>query len=158
MSPHIIFGLLVSDDSLYFVDVIFLLGLFSVLDPRISYHGLLVDCGDDASLKSHLELAKERLAARYREHYMPRAPAAAPQSSVPQPSSPQKVNFTARYKQKSRSDIDELEEFWKLPQEDFENCDPVQWWAGRRAQFPGLSRYARDIFCIPGDLSSTFLL
>jgi hypothetical protein len=126
---------------------------FSVLDPRISYQGLLADCGDDISLKSHLELAKERLTARYREQYMPQAPTTAPQpSAAPKPSSssPQKVNFTARYKQRSRTDINELEEFWKLPQEDFENCDPVQWWAGRRAQFPGLSRHARDIFSIPG--------
>ncbi|KIM78646.1 hypothetical protein PILCRDRAFT_55234, partial [Piloderma croceum F 1598] len=77
----------------------------SLLDPRISYQGLLADCGDDISLKSHLELAKECLTAH----------------------------------------INELEEFWKLPQEDFENCDPVQWWAGRRAQFPSLSRQCNPI-------------
>ena len=126
--------------------------LISVLDPRISYQGLLADCGDDISLKSHIELAKEHLTTCYQEQYMPQAPTTAPQPLAPKPSSrsPQKVNFTARYKQRSRTDIDELEEFWKLPQEDFENCDPVQWWASRRAQFPGLSRYARDIFSIPG--------
>ena len=37
----------------------------SVLDPHISYQGLLVDCGDDQSLKSHLELAQEHLKACY---------------------------------------------------------------------------------------------
>jgi hypothetical protein len=47
-------------------------------------------------------------------------------------------------------DIDELEEFFKLPLEDFKNCDPIQWWAGRRTQFPNLSRFARDILSIPG--------
>lgn len=132
---------------------IFLISSFSVLDPRISYQGLLADCGDDISLKSHLELAKERLKNRYREQYMPQVRATLLQPTAPQLSSgsPQKVNFTARYKQRSRTDVDELEEFWKLPQEDFENCDPIQWWAGRRAQFPGLSRYARDIFSIPGE-------
>lgn len=28
--------------------------------------------------------------------------------------------------------------------------DPIHWWAGRRAQFPNLSRLARDILSIPG--------
>jgi hAT family C-terminal dimerisation region len=86
---------------------------------------------------------------------MPKAPTTAPQPSAPQPpsGSPQKVNFTARYKQRSRTDVDELEEFWKLPQEDFENCDPVQWWASRRAQFGSLSKFACDIFTIPGELA-----
>jgi len=29
-------------------------------------------------------------------------------------------------------------------------CDPLQWWAGRRSQFPNLSRFARDILSMPG--------
>jgi hypothetical protein len=37
-----------------------------------------------------------------------------------------------------------------MPQEDFENCNPVQWWHQRRAQFPNLYRLTRDIFSIPG--------
>jgi hypothetical protein len=149
MSHHIIFGLRVRVSSLLVANI-FLVCPLSVLDPRISYQGLLADCGDDLSLKSHLKLVKERLKARYREQYMPKAPTTAPQQSS---SSPQKVNFTAWYKQWSRTDIDELEEFWKLPQEDFENCDPVQWWAGRQAQFSGLSWFARDIFTIPGQFA-----
>jgi hypothetical protein len=31
-----------------------------------------------------------------------------------------------------------------------QHIDPIQWWAGRRAQFPNLSRLARDILSIPG--------
>jgi hypothetical protein len=46
--------------------------------------------------------------------------------TAPLAGSPQKVNFTKRYKQHARSDIDELEEFFKLPPEDFDNCDPIQ--------------------------------
>ena len=130
MSHHIISGLHVSN-LLSFVAII-LLGHLLVLDPHILYQGLLADCGDDISLKSHLELAKERLKACYCEQYMPKLSTIAPQPSTPQSSShlPQKVNFTAQYKQQSCMEIEELEEFWKLPQEDFENCDPVQWWAG----------------------------
>jgi len=63
-------------------------------------------------------------------------------------SSPQK-NYTARYHRK-RAAVDELTEFWNMPQEDFETCNPVQWWQQRRAQFPNLYRLARDIFSIPG--------
>ena len=86
---------------------------------------------------------------------MPKALTTAPQPSAPQPpsGSPQKVNFTAQYKQWSRTNIDELEEFRKLPQEDFENCDPVQWWASRQAQFGSLSQFACDIFTVPGELA-----
>ena len=62
--------------------------------------------------------------------------------------SPQK-NFMARF-QRKRGPVDELSEFWNLSQEDFENCDPVQWWYGRRAQFPNLYRLAHDILSIPG--------
>jgi hypothetical protein len=65
--------------------------------------------------------------------------------------SPSKVNFTARYKKRTNVATDEFEEYLKLPQEDFELCDPIQWWAGRRAQFPNLSRLARDILSIPGE-------
>ena len=64
---------------------------------------------------------------------------------------PSKVNFTARYKKQSNIATDEFEEYLKLPQEDFELCDPIQWWAGRCAQFPNLSRLARDVLLIPGE-------
>lgn len=46
--------------------------------------------------------------------------------------------------------LDELEQFFSLPQEDFDTCDPLAWWAGRRSQFPDLSRFARDVLGISG--------
>jgi hypothetical protein len=73
--------------------------------------------------------------------------------------SPQK-NFTARF-QRKRTPTDELTEFWNLPQEDFDTCNPLRWWHGRRAQFPQLYRLVRDIFSIPGNylyLSTSFLI
>ena len=48
-----------------------------------------------------------------------------------------------------RLNIDEIDEFFKLPPESFA-VDPIHWWAGRRAQFPNLSHLARDILSIPG--------
>jgi hypothetical protein len=131
----------------------YLLIILAVLDPRISYSDLLADCGDDLSIKSHLELVKGQLVQRYREQYLCDAPPPTQQQPVVLPStsstSPQKVNFTARYKQRPRATVNELEEFFSLPQEDFETCDPLQWWAGRRSQFPNLSCFDRDILSMP---------
>jgi hypothetical protein len=64
----------------------------------------------------------------------------------------QKVNFTAQYCWKEQLTIDELEEFFKLPQEDFDSCDLLHWWMGRKAQFPNLFCLAHNIFSIPGEL------
>ena len=71
--------------------------------------------------------------------------------------SPQKVNFTARYKKRPSTVKDELEEFYKLLQEDFDTCDPIQWWLGRRSQFPNLAHLAGDILAIPVEFTSTHL-
>ncbi len=45
---------------------------------------------------------------------------------------------------------DELEEYFKLPREDFDLCSPLEWWVGRQAQFPNLYCLATDILSIPG--------
>jgi len=44
--------------------------------------------------------------------------------------SPSKVSFTSRYKKKEQQKHNELEEYFKLPQEDFDSCKPLQWWVG----------------------------
>jgi hAT family C-terminal dimerisation region len=132
----------------------YLLIILVVLDPRISYSGLWADCCDDLSIKSHLELVKGQLVQHYCEQYLRDAPPPTQQQPVMLPStsstSPQKVNFTARYRQRPRATVNELEEFFSLPQEDFETCDPLQWWAGHCSQFPNLSHFACDILSMPG--------
>jgi hypothetical protein len=74
--------------------------------------------------------------------------------------SPQKVDFTSCYRNLPQAFTDEVQEYFKLPHENFDTCDPLQWWAGQRSQFPNLSRFARDILSIPGkfttDLFSLF--
>jgi hypothetical protein len=67
--------------------------------------------------------------------------------------SPQKVNFTAWYKRCPSAVKDELKEFYKPPQEDFNTCDPIQWWSGHHLQFPNLSRLVQDILVIPGEFT-----
>ncbi|KAF7424967.1 hypothetical protein PC9H_010278 [Pleurotus ostreatus] len=60
------------------------------------------------------------------------------------------MKFTSWYQVKERDNLDQFVEFLKLPQENFDTCDPIKWWAGRESLFPDLFRLARDIFTIPG--------
>jgi len=124
-----------------------------VLDPCISYEGLKIDYGDDLTLSSHLEASKIALFKYFDEHYAtlpsptPLPPSVPVQASMD--GSPQK-SFTAQYRRKDKYPINELDKYFKLPAEDFDTCDPIRWWVGRRSQFPRLFQLARDILCIPG--------
>jgi hypothetical protein len=132
--------------------------MFPVLDPRISYEGMKVDYADDLILSDHLKESKSNLFDYFNANYantIP-APSSAPSASVQSvpivAGSPQK-SFMARYRRKEKASINELEEYFKLPAEDFDACNPIHWWIGRRAQFPNLFCMARDVLCIPGELS-----
>jgi len=129
----------------------------ALLDPRISYEGALQDYANDPDLLAYLESAKSSLHTYYVIRYADSMPqtlddfADATDAVLPAAdSSPSKVNFTSRYRKKDRVLRDELEEYFKLPCEDFDACKPVQWWVGRRAQFPSLYCLARDLLTIPG--------
>ena len=134
-----------------------LIHVSAVLDPRISYEGLKTDYADDETLDEHLEKSKTDLFEYYYKNYANKA-VPAPQATgiatttmtVPSTSHSPKKSFTDRYRKKGKAVIDELSEYFKLPTEDFERCNPIQWWVGRRAQFPNLFRLACDILCIPG--------
>jgi hypothetical protein len=52
---------------------------------------------------------------------------------------------------------DELEEYFKLPREDFDTCQPLQWWVGWQSQFPSLYCLACDVFSIPGTFSNSLV-
>ena len=138
-----------------------------VLDPRISYDALKEEFDNDFTMLNQLEDSKTKLRAHFNAKYMssPTSSGSAWLSSTPSSSmlsvtsdsthttsqtnsSPQK-NYTARF-QRKRTAVDELSKFWNLGQEDFENCNPIQWWYGRRAQFPNLYRLVHDLFSIPG--------
>ena len=110
-----------------------------VLDPHISYNGLLEDCGDNSDACSYLGTTKEPLHAHFH--------AVASTSVVS--GSPQKVDFTSCYQNIPQAFINEVQEYFKLPHENFNTYDPLQWWAGWCSQFPNLSRFTRDILvCI----------
>jgi hypothetical protein len=79
-------------------------------------------------MQHHVERAKDQLHQFYLDNYA-KAPSPLPttQPIVTETfGSPQKVNFTAWYKKRLSTVKDELEEFYKLPQEDFDTCDPIQ--------------------------------
>jgi hypothetical protein len=132
-----------------------------VLDPRISYDGMKLDYEDDISLTEYLQSAKLSLHIYFSKHYAGKNVAPSHASFTHSPttvaqshldSSPQKVNFTARYRKAPQASVNELEEYFKLPREDFETCNPIKWWLGRRSQFPNLFILARDLLAIPGKL------
>lgn len=133
------------------------LTLLAVLDPRISYEGLKADFSSDPDLLDHLEDMRSQLNSHFQAKYAgkfnpKRATAPAPStSSFTHPKGSPQKDFTARYRLQQRTVIDELQEYFKLPQEDFDLCDPIQWWFSRQAQFPkNLFCLARDILTIPG--------
>jgi hypothetical protein len=133
-----------------------------VLDPRISYEGARQDYADDLDLLPYLEYAKSNLHDFYISDYAGHAHPVSESTSSPVYStadnSPSKVNFTLRYKKKDHFFRDELEEYFKLPREDFDTCKPLEWWVGRRAQFPNLYCLARDLFSIPGMFNYLWLV
>ena len=128
-----------------------------VLNPCMSYSVLKNEFENNLDLSYHLEISKDDLHKHYKENYTPSTPLSQPsQPSIPATSASPQKKFIARFNRKPRTSTDELLEFWSLPQEDFERCDPLHWWYGRRAQFPNLYRLVRDIFSIPGVLSSLY--
>jgi len=151
MSHRIIHGLLVRTN---FMNLLFdLIDLLLVLDPRIMYEGLEEDFATDPDLLSHLATSKRQLQTFFDTNYVPRSrQSVSRQSSSTSVTShsPQKVDFTSRYQKKDRVVVNELDEYFKLPREDFDTCEPLNWWRGRRSQFPTLYRLVCDIFSIPG--------
>jgi hAT family C-terminal dimerisation region len=125
-----------------------------VLDPHISYEGLKVDYGDDLTLSSHLEESKTALFTYFDENYAtlprltPSSPPSMPVQALPMDGLPQK-SFMARYHQRENHSTNELEEYFKLSAEDFDTCNPIQWWVGQQSQFPCLFQLACNILCIP---------
>ena len=114
----------------------FLMALLSVLDPRISYEGLKADYADDITLSDHLELSKASLFNYFDEHYANANKPLSSAPSTPVPTTPHveglpQKSITARYRRKEKSSHNELEEYLKLPAEDFDTCNPIHWWVGR---------------------------
>jgi hypothetical protein len=131
------------------------------------YEGLKSDYMFDPSLIADLDKSKVNLKIFYQQNYAQHLQRAKirPSQSLSSVSSrnssggsPEKVNFTSRYQMKDWILVNELDEYFKLPREDFEYCKPLQWWLGRRSQFPNLYRLVCDLFSIPGMMFLYFLM
>jgi hypothetical protein len=128
--------------------------MVTVLDPRISYEGVCADYENDSELSEYLETAKAALHQHYKENYLHLAnsssPTSTPTAEAEGVSELKKKSFTDRYKGRDQVNIDELVQYFQLVPEDFDTCDPIEWWFARRHQFPSLHRFALDILSIPG--------
>lgn len=146
---------------------------FSVLDPRISYAGLkddaLQDIEDGMENLTHIDRSKESLCQYFIKKYSRNTSDATTTPSTPFESStdgsPKRFNFTQRYRasQVGSSTDNEFDEYFSMnPVKDWDKNEPINWWASHAAQYPNLSRLARDILSIPGkplsQLSSDYLL
>jgi len=97
------------------------------------FDGLLADFHTDDDAISHLQYAHTSFKAFYDDNYTtPAAPSTAPSTSpccsTFASESPQKVDFTSQYASKATI-VDEFKAFLKLPQENFNKCNPIKWWA-----------------------------
>jgi hypothetical protein len=113
----------------------FLMAPSSVLDPQISYKALKTDYVDDLMLSDHLEQSKANLFNYFDKHYANANTPMSPAPSTPVPTTPPleglpQKSFTAQYCRKEKSSHNELEEYFKLPAEDFNTCNPIHWWGG----------------------------
>ena len=124
------------------------------------YEGLRRDCALDPMLLMDLNNVQDQLKTYYNKNYAnwacrPSVQASQLSSSFSSasgsaPHSPKKVNLTSHYQKEDRVIVNKLDEFYKVPQEDFDSCKPLEWWLGRRSQFPNLYCLVCDIFSIPG--------
>ena len=135
--------------SLYQVD-----SILPVLNPQISYEALKADYRDDPMLSDHLEQSKFDLFCYFDKHYANANTSrlSAPSTSAQTPlieGSPQK-SLTDWYHKKERSSTNKIEDYFKLPAEDFDVCNSIHWWMGWWSRFPHLFQLAHNILCIPG--------
>ena len=129
------------------------------------YKGLKEDFANEPELLAHPETSRKELQKFYLKDYSihPQPPNMSTSNGFPSTtvtatvsSSPQKVNFTSRYQRRDHIVVNEWEEYFKLPCEDFEACEPLEWWQGWRSQFPNLYQLVCNIFSIPGECLCLF--
>ena len=111
------------------------------LNPRISYEGR-VDYANDDALAEHLENSKSALFKYFHKNYVTKVTSSsgdttpfstsssshvASLASLSPPSTfgSIKKSFTARYCRKDKPAVNEREEYFKRPLEDFDMCDPI---------------------------------
>ncbi|KAF8657301.1 hypothetical protein AX16_002254 [Volvariella volvacea WC 439] len=115
-----------------------------LLDPQISYEGLKADYKSDVELTDFLEKSKTLLFSYYNHNYTQCGPMMSLTPSIASSShntpNSERMNFMQRYKRADCHNINKLNENFKLPTMDFDQCEPLSWWYSRQGQFPNLYR------------------
>jgi hypothetical protein len=133
----------------------------AVLDPRITFNGLRQAYADDPEMTKDLVNSKRN----FRNHFLATYAHALPAVTQPGASSSRPSHLNRLFARFASSTVSstpsgpeaELDRLFQLQAESFDACpDPVEWWRTHRAQFPLLSRFARDILSIPGKLCSAY--
>jgi hypothetical protein len=130
-----------------------------VLDPRLNYKKLRRDYTEDPELLQYFENQKQALHAYFDEHY-PATEPTTPSAHTPTNSANSNetrrgpINFAA-FDQGPDDDanMDERDVNFEAPRILY-LADLVQWWYARKAEYPRLYRFVRDILSIPGNFSS----
>ena len=145
MNRHILYLCLT-----YVLHILMIHDLTSV-DPQISYSGLLAGCSEYLLPRAHLESAKAGPHLCFRAKY--NKPLPPPMVNFCNWQLSPESSFYGSPPKPTQAFTDKIQEYFRVPHENFDTCDPSQWWAGRRSQFPNLSRFARDLLAIPAELS-----
>jgi hypothetical protein len=110
----------------------------------------------------NIEKAKADLQDHYNENYANKSSTTQSHNKPTMPAStchqaPTFVNLTAWYEKKQQL-VNELEQYFELPKENYSACQPLKWWVGRQAQFPNLFCLVCNIFSIPSRLTHMFIV
>lgn len=127
----------------------------------MNYNGLKKEFQDEHDHLEYLEEMKRKLenhftvdyfddGADHEETSRKTSGSDSQSSTTPFDRDEMEFNFMACFEMEDPVVEDELEPYFKLPQEKAQGCDPVSWWYAKRKTFPRLYRLARDIMTVPG--------
>ncbi|KIK76513.1 hypothetical protein PAXRUDRAFT_18158 [Paxillus rubicundulus Ve08.2h10] len=145
-------------DYFYKFDDLSLYVWAAILDPHINYTAIWNEASDDADQQDHLRRCLDRLHAHFKLGYVlleTQAVSLPPPTPgpimIPRLSESPWKDFALQMKWSlNKSPSSELDEYLRMPQEPWEGCDPVTWWAAHWAQFPTLAMLAHDVLTVPG--------
>ena len=142
-----------------------------MLDPHISYEGLVADYKQEPELLADIKAAKANFEQHFLENFQPSVSTSISATTISTQTSaawidvddsPVKIDFLARYAQQKSAPASlqgKLEEYFCITTSRAKiETDPLEWWHARCEQFPSLYHFAHDILCIPGESQALHVL
>jgi hypothetical protein len=131
--------------------------LIVVLDPRVTYRGLLRKYANNPRLLADIESSKQHFKRYFIAQYASSRAAAHHAAACAASTDDDDDDIYGGYAEDSQpisspeAELDDLFALRALPVKGPNPCpDAIQWWAVHCSHFPLLSRMARDILSIPG--------